>query len=181
MLAGHKAFERVKWAFKNVLIHSMTWLMYDLKSPILPEAIGPLAEFHPVLRELKAAHQDLGACSLPAYFSDSSAVDHEAAGEILEWLSLVSADSSRVLKSDAIDPHLSRYSVPSRSASAKTQSLSRLHWHGLIPSAFVTKILLAVLRASGEEWFALAATSFNQESYTILRDKERVLTWEYAD
>ena len=30
MLHGKKGFERIAWAFKNVLNHSVAWLFYDL-------------------------------------------------------------------------------------------------------------------------------------------------------
>lgn len=32
MLHGKKGFERIVWAFKNVLSHSVAWLFYDLES-----------------------------------------------------------------------------------------------------------------------------------------------------
>ena len=31
MLHGKKGFERIIWAFKNVLTDSVTWLFYDFK------------------------------------------------------------------------------------------------------------------------------------------------------
>ena len=31
MLHGKKGFERIVWAFKNVLNHSVTWLFHDLE------------------------------------------------------------------------------------------------------------------------------------------------------
>lgn len=33
MLHGKKGFERIVWAFKNVLNHSLAWLFHDLNSP----------------------------------------------------------------------------------------------------------------------------------------------------
>ena len=32
MLHGKKGFERLVWAFKNVLNHTLAWLFYDLAS-----------------------------------------------------------------------------------------------------------------------------------------------------
>ena len=32
MLHGKKGFERIVWAFKNVLNHSVTWLFHDFTS-----------------------------------------------------------------------------------------------------------------------------------------------------
>ena len=32
MLHGKKGFERIVWAFKNALNHSVAWLFYDLES-----------------------------------------------------------------------------------------------------------------------------------------------------
>ena len=38
MLHGKKGFERIVWAFKNVLNHSVTWLFYDFEKPPKREA-----------------------------------------------------------------------------------------------------------------------------------------------
>ena len=34
MLHGKKGFERISWAFRNVLNHSRTWLFHDLEKKI---------------------------------------------------------------------------------------------------------------------------------------------------
>lgn len=36
MLHGKKGFERIVWAFKNVLNRSLTWLFHDVQSPGQP-------------------------------------------------------------------------------------------------------------------------------------------------
>lgn len=36
MLHGKKGFERIVWAFKNVLNHSLTWLFHDVQNPEQP-------------------------------------------------------------------------------------------------------------------------------------------------
>ena len=38
MLHGKKGFERIVWAFKNVLNHSVTWLFHDFEKPSECEA-----------------------------------------------------------------------------------------------------------------------------------------------
>ncbi|EKG19454.1 Ubiquitin-conjugating enzyme E2 [Macrophomina phaseolina MS6] len=42
MLHGKKGFERIVWAFKNVLNHSLTWLFHDVQSPDRPPSGSPL-------------------------------------------------------------------------------------------------------------------------------------------
>lgn len=55
MRHGKKGFERIRWAFKNVLVHSICWLFQDLRdeSPRLQADIGSkgIPEGFPVLVE----------------------------------------------------------------------------------------------------------------------------------
>ena len=37
MLHGKKGFERIVWAFRNVLNHSVTWLFHDFNANPNPE------------------------------------------------------------------------------------------------------------------------------------------------
>lgn len=106
------------------------------------------------------------------------------ATEILEWLSLVVLGSPRVQDDDRIDPYLSRYRVlcnEKEATDSNMQDLVRLTWHGFIPATFIKQMLLATLKACGEEWFAFRSVAFDGKSYVFLHQNHHTLTWEYLD
>ena len=188
MVRGHKGFERVIGAFKNVLNHSVTWLFSNLQ----PRAadIGPIAPHHPELRSIEPDVEQLDNITVPQFpvSVDSNPDGHVTATELLEWLSLVTHSSPRVRNDDNIDDYLCRYSVPTEWSDAredptmqKVHSLVRLRWHGYIPPTFIGKVMLAALKASADDWFAISATSFSGEAYTILKHNNGTLIWEYLD
>ena len=45
MMHGKKGFERIVWAFKNVLNRSVTWLFHDLETPPECETINCTSHF----------------------------------------------------------------------------------------------------------------------------------------
>lgn len=66
--------------------------------------------------------------------------------ELAEWMGLVSLGSPRVRVGDGIDPYLSRYEVPQLDNSQPTSSrLVSVKWHGMIPSPWITHLLLQLL------------------------------------
>ncbi|KAH9844608.1 Ribonuclease P 40kDa (Rpp40) subunit [Teratosphaeria destructans] len=186
MLHGHKGFERVVWAFKNVLNQSMTWLFYDLDPNT--EGTAPIESFQPKWHHVEPAVNGLKNALVPAFPNHVlEQDDHESATELLEWISLTFADSPRVQQEDQVDPYLSRYRVPGPSvtdgetASTAVEHLRRFHWHGFLPASFAHRIILAAMKASGKGWFAISASSFGVEAYTILKTDDRTLIWEYMD
>ncbi|KAK5123089.1 hypothetical protein LTR85_003286 [Meristemomyces frigidus] len=186
MVRDHKGFERIVWAFKNVLNHSVTWLFCDLQSRT--EGPSPLAAFQPLMRSVEPQIEQADRAVVPHFPATIESEDHVDATELLEWLSLVMSLSPRVRSEDAIDKYLSRYSVPELSSSPSdpdiTQPVStivRFRWHGFIPPTHISTILLAALKASADDWFAMSATSFSGEAYTILKTGDRTLIWEYMN
>lgn len=188
MFPGKKAFDRLTWAFKNVLDASLAWLFYDLRSPLLTspdngEAVqNALAAHAPIIKTVKPEPIPLQQALLPSFKlqTETSEEDQrDQATELLEWLSLAMARSPRVLKGDSVDPYLCRY----RPAETGTPTdLVLYQWHGFAPAAFVQKILLGATKASaGEGWFALGGASFEGKGYTVLRDGGEVMTWNYSD
>lgn len=190
MLPGKKAFDRLKWAFKNVLDSSLAWLFYDLRSPIVlnGEVQGALADHGPTIKVLEPTPEPLQQALCPSLQLSKDADDeggHEEAIELLEWLSLAMMGSPRVQKGDGVDPFLSRYRPAENSVAV---DLVRYQWHGFAPAAFVLKVLLAALRASSststtneDGWFAISGDSFEGNSYTVLKHGSEVMTWNYAD
>jgi ribonuclease P/MRP protein subunit RPP40 len=189
MLPGKKAFERLQWAFKNVLDASLAWLFYDLRSPLTVngEVQGALAAHAPTIKVLEPSPEPFQRILCPSFRLSGDASDEdvrEEAAELLEWLSLTMSRSPRVQKGDNMDPFLCRY----RPAEGATPvDLVSYQWRGLAPAAFVLKVLLVVMKASspattaGEGWFALSGASFDGKGYTILKHGSEVMTWNYAD
>jgi len=198
MFPGKKAFDRLTWAFKNVLNASLAWLFHDLRSPLLPsqesESNGQatpnaLTPHAPTIKTIKPTPTPLHQALLPPFIkqqaeaseSATPETQHDRATDLLEWLSLAMARSPRVLNGDSIDPYLSRY-APAETTGGVPTDLVLYQWHGFAPAAFVVKILLAATKASvgGEGWFALGGESFGGNGYMVLRDGGEVVTWNYS-
>lgn len=186
MVRGQKGFDRVLWAFDNVLTHSLAWLFCNLRGDT--NGTGPIGAVQPLIRIVNPEITLLDDVTVPALPDSFAEEDQDAPAELLEWLSLVSLGSPRVLQSDGIDPYLCSYSTPAftsgnENLSQSVQNLATLRWRGLIPSSFVTKVLLAGLKASGDEWFALTARSFEGEAFTVMKlpgeEGDSALVWEY--
>jgi ribonuclease P/MRP protein subunit RPP40 len=188
MLPGKKAFDRLQWAFKNVLDYSLTWLFYDLRAPLTidGEVQGALAAHAPTIKVLEASPQPLPQTLCPSFQLSENTDDENAreeAAELLEWLSLTMMRSPRVQKGDSVDPFLCRY----RPAEGCTPvDLVHYQWRGFAPATFVLKVLLAVMKASSsaaaeDGWFALGGASFEGEGYMVLKHRGEVMTWNYAD
>ena len=50
MVRGKKGFQRIIWAFQNVLDQRLNWLFFDLKGP--NDGSGPIAELQPKAQEV---------------------------------------------------------------------------------------------------------------------------------
>ncbi|KAL6717877.1 hypothetical protein ACLMJK_003962 [Lecanora helva] len=138
MLHGKKGFERIVWAFKNVLNHSVTWLFYDWKYKSEDESQKPIAKHHPVTKQVAAHKTKTDAVLvfdlLQGKAEDSNEDFEEWAFQLYEWLSLISIESPRVNIDDSIDPYLCRYQIPSPQADLRqSQSFIKITWHGLVP------------------------------------------------
>lgn len=179
MLPGKNGFDRIVWAFKNVLNSSLTWLFCDLGTADISG--GPLDSHQPTIKKVEPEITRLGNALVPVFPEEMIEEDYADAAELLEWISLALHDSPRVLKDDDVDSFLSRYSVPSSYGEPNPDDLVRLRWEGLVPSPFAQKIFLAVLKASGDSWAAVSGASFSGEEYTILVTKGHSTTWLYKD
>lgn len=182
MVRGKHGFERVVWAFKNVLTSRVAWLFYDLKGE--NDGTGPVAAHQPIIRKIEPKFEELGEVNMPAFPEEFEADDQETPSELLEWLTLAMSGSERVRKGDQIDPYLSRYQIanPSKEeAELRCSSLSIIRWHGLMPPVFIQTVVIAALRASGDDWFAVTSRAFGGKTHTFLQHKQHTLTWEYDD
>ncbi|PGH01722.1 ribonuclease P/MRP protein subunit RPP40 [Blastomyces parvus] len=186
MLHGKKGFERIVWAFKNVLTTSVTWLFCDLTpSPTYSAEDAPIKRHHPQIIQCAPDVNVLGTIMVPPLHLSGLETDagkeflHETCDEIQEWLGLVVLDSPRVHVNDTIDPYLSRYAPPNQDECQPVE-LVRISWKGLLSSAWITQLFAATLRqfapgpSKPDGWFALTSFALGREAveskdgYTIL-------------
>ena len=185
MVRGKSGFQRIIWAFKNLLDRSVNWLFCDVKGQ--NDGSGPISVHQSIAKVVKPQRCILPGAEVPNFPPITEQSQYEDATELLEWLTLAMNQSPRIQSDDSIDSYLSRYRVPAAvdistdTSDARLQDLVKLRWHGLIHPAFVQAILLATLKASGQDWFAFSATAFDGRAYTFLQNKEQTMTWEYQD
>ncbi|KAK0659842.1 Ribonuclease P protein subunit p40 [Lasiodiplodia hormozganensis] len=191
MLHGKKGFERIVWAFKNVLNRSLTWLFHDVQSPGQPPS-GPILAHSPQVLTSRPDRLHLPQVKTPALTSVADLCDAEYSTEVLEWLGMVSLESPRINATDDIDSFLSRYEVPMPYRSdgdadaPVVGGVTRLRWRGLVPSAFLLRLWMAVRKGIvgskvdvQRAWMALSVAGFEGETYTMLGIGPRdVLSWE---
>jgi ribonuclease P/MRP protein subunit RPP40 len=171
------------WAFKNVLNSTMTWLFCDLSGSVKGSdvEVAPIEAHAPVMREVKPESSRVEKAMVPEFSLQVRESEYEQTAELLEWLGLAMLVSPRILKDDNVDAFLSRYQVPTDEGDPKEQNLVRLQWRGLIPPVFAHKLLLAAMKAAGQQWVALNGQAFNGEAYMVLINNGYGTTWEYKD
>src|SRR2546430_8437706 len=107
MLHGKKGCERLVYAAKNVLNHSLVWLFCDLNSENGESGRFSPQQHHPTIVDGDPTHSIFEHVLGPPFsqvFSDfidpavSDTVNAEATYEIIEWLGLVMLQSPRVLQ-----------------------------------------------------------------------------------
>ena len=167
MVRGKKGFERIVWAFTNVLNHSVTWLFRDTRaqpsqssstpheSPkinahLTPAAPAPIATHHPFPAKSVPSVTHHANLLVPPMRSPPRAQDQisltegEDALELQEWLGMVALASPRLEASDAVDPYLSLYAVP-QAEDARAGDVARVRWKGFLPAAWARDLLLECL------------------------------------
>lgn len=173
MLHGKKGFERIVWAFTNVLTQSMAWLFHDLESNSgldegdhVPEAkkgnggnnmlkVGagnkPINKVQPQLITCEPQEIDHEQILTPPFYENGKVLEEmsegdlqEHSGSLSEWLAMVQMASPRLSGEDDVDPYLSRYAVPDADESQACDLMS-LKWHGLISSRWIMQLFLNLL------------------------------------
>ncbi|KAK1080859.1 hypothetical protein LTR33_005183 [Friedmanniomyces endolithicus] len=173
MVRGKPGFDRVVWAFRNVLNHSVTWLFHDLEA--ITDGSGPIAVHQPLVRKIEPSVEELDGAVMFVTPGSLEQDDHSLATELLEWVTMAANLSPRLQRNDSIDSYLSKYNVtlPTSDGDAgghpETQDLARIRWHGFAHASFVSKVFMTALKACGDDWFAISATSFSGEAYVILK------------
>ncbi|KAJ5415789.1 hypothetical protein N7465_004484 [Penicillium sp. CMV-2018d] len=177
MLHGKKGFERIVWAFTNVLTQSMAWLFHDLESNSGLDEAGagnkPINKVQPQLITCEPQETDHEQIITPPFYKNGKVLEEmsegdlqEHSGSLSEWLAMVQMASPRLSGADDVDPYLSRYAVPDADESQACDLMS-LKWHGLISSRWITQLFLNLLqstKASNLSWFALAVATLGKEA-----------------
>ncbi|EYE92718.1 ribonuclease P protein subunit p40 [Aspergillus ruber CBS 135680] len=210
MLHGKKGFERIIWAFQNVLTESVAWLFCDLASESngLPKDIKntPLQKHKPEIVECdvtRIPHREVLAPPSQMDITESTPSEdvQEHCNALSEWLAMIALESPRVTSTDTIDPYLSRYSVPDADDSNPTNLIS-LKWHGFINSRWITHLLTTLLletssqTVGAQSWIALSSNALGREAvdgrdgYTILSQspndhsssspRRQCICWEFV-
>lgn len=183
MLPGKKGFKRIVRAFTDVLNHSLAWLFVDLENHEIES--GPITKHHPQIKVAQPKISQLTNVIVPFDVDNKERIaDPIYEEELLEWIGLATMDSPRITLKDDIDRFLCRYDLPEAfseedRADAMPQNLAHLRWHGFASAKFVRDIWLVVRAAGAKNWFAMSASTFEDDSYTILCPGDRdVLLWE---
>ncbi|KAF4767921.1 hypothetical protein N7455_012159 [Penicillium solitum] len=174
MLHGKKGFERIVWAFANVLTQSMAWLFHDLESNSgLDEGNKPINKVQPQLITCEPQEIDHEQIMTPPFYENGKVLEEmsegglqEHSGSLSEWLAMVQMASPRLSGEDDVDPYLSRYAVPDADESQACDLMS-LKWHGLISSRWIMQLFLNMLQStkvSNLSWFALAVATLGKEA-----------------
>ncbi|KAF2717749.1 hypothetical protein K431DRAFT_232368 [Polychaeton citri CBS 116435] len=184
MVRGRKGFDRIVWAFANVLNQSVAWLFKDLKDTT--DGTGPIADYQRHVQTTKPQIEHLQEVRVPQFPPSFERRDFETATDLLEWLSFALGAIPRIQAHDNIDDFLCAYRLPKMSSAqdieaSKVQNLTCFRWHGFATSDFVTGIFLLLSKYTDNNWFAMGATSFDGHAYTILKADDHTMIWQYAD
>ncbi|KAI1964644.1 hypothetical protein LOZ58_001330 [Ophidiomyces ophidiicola] len=172
MLHGKKGFDRIVWAFKNVLNSSVAWLFCDLSSTssILGED-APIKKHQPQIFPCTSTTSSFRDILVPPLTPSTFVTDEDRATsafietchEIQEWLALAFLDSPRIHANDTIDQYLSRYSVPDQENCIQT-NLVKISWKGLIPSPWIIQLFIATFTAKFDSWFAFNSCALGKKA-----------------
>ncbi|KAL4881542.1 ribonuclease P 40kDa subunit-domain-containing protein [Aspergillus karnatakaensis] len=187
MLHGKKGFQRIEWAFKNVLNKPVTWLFFDLGTEYSgvsegdPFLKGNSPEIIPC-KPLPTTHENITTPSFQNLNVTNQTTESDLKDisyEVSEWLGLISLGSQRVFANDDVDPYLCRYDAPEIGDSGVSDLIS-LRWHGFIPPKWILQLFITLFRKTAPRtqntpaWFALSASALGRDAvegkdgYTIM-------------
>jgi ribonuclease P/MRP protein subunit RPP40 len=183
MLHGKKGFDRIVYAFKNVLTNPVTWLFHDLSAEgtlvlklkptyciytlTIDKAItlDPLNIYFPTKKTVspevsQPIKAQIPTLKPPTDVDPSYGADFEDyAVDIHEWLSLALLESPRIDPNDKIDSFLSRYVPPGDYFT--NCNLIKITWQGFISPSWAHKAFVQMLLAAPQdEWFAYCVVGF---------------------
>ncbi|KAF7716941.1 Uncharacterized protein PECH_000667 [Penicillium ucsense] len=183
MLHGKKGFDRIVWAFQNVLNRPMAWLFCDLVSfSVDQESPTPIEKQSPQWIDSGPKKTNLSRVSMPplqGLVSSHMSEDdmQQKCGAFSEWIALVQLKSSRISADDEVDPYLSRYEVQVPGYEVcRTVNLVSLKWQGIISSKWILDLYACLLNgrksshgsrlspSSSFSWFTLSALTLRTQA-----------------
>lgn len=154
MLRGKKGFERLRWAFENVLNSAVTWLFYDFQDESEKEKAKSTDTIAPSRKPIVAHHPIAKTCApeiskrervvqpqLTVKATETAAILEAKAIDFHEWLGLVVLGSPRVQEDDNVDSYLCRYTVPDDEPTV-VSGVVLVHWSGLVPASWIRQLLV---------------------------------------
>ncbi|KAL4791268.1 ribonuclease P 40kDa subunit-domain-containing protein [Aspergillus venezuelensis] len=185
MLHGKKGFQRIEWAFKNVLNEHVPWLFFDLEMDTgIAEGDTPLTKLNPEIRScepVQTTHKNITTPSFSEMNITNNTPESElrdTLGEVSEWFALLYLGSQRVSAEDDIDSYLCRYDAPEVDGTEpKPSNLVSLKWQGFIPPNWITQLFITLFRETAlntNAWFSLSASALardaveGKDGYTIM-------------
>ncbi|MCJ1461697.1 hypothetical protein MMC07_000295 [Pseudocyphellaria aurata] len=194
MLHGKKGFERVRWAFTNVLLDAVTWLFYDFHDQNEKDGTQSIEAIAPSRKPIAAHHPIVKTCApkttlrervvqpyITIKSAEMAAMLEAKSIELHEWLGLNVLGSPRIQEDDSVDPYLCRYAVPD-DGPIIVSGVVTMQWSGLIPASWIRQLLVELIghylkheKRCNNPWFALSSHAFRteavnwQDGYTILR------------
>jgi ribonuclease P/MRP protein subunit RPP40 len=209
MLHGKKGFDRIVYAFKNVLSAPVTWLFCDLGSKGVDSSTistrmtadrgqaltpDPLDIHFPTRRKIFPEIILNIKVNLPQLKPPTETITGYAenfedfAVETHEWLSLISLGSPRINPDSHIDSFLCRYVSPGNPTISS--KLVKITWQGFFSSSWAHKLFVQALSTVPREaWFAYYVGGFGEsclggsKDCTILKEPEGIneyILWEVS-
>ncbi|KAL4953894.1 ribonuclease P 40kDa subunit-domain-containing protein [Aspergillus filifer] len=185
MLHGKKGFQRIEWAFRNVLNARVPWLFFDLEADTgIAEGDTPLTKLNPEIRScepVQTTHKNITTPSFSYLHIANDTPESELRdilGEVSEWLALLSLGSQRLSVEDDLDSYLCRYDAPEiGDTEPKPHDLVSLKWQGFIPPKWITQLFITIFRETAyntSAWFSISASALardaveSKDDYTIM-------------
>ncbi|EPE25249.1 ribonuclease P 40kDa subunit [Glarea lozoyensis ATCC 20868] len=147
MLHGKKGFDRIVYAFKNVLQSPVTWLFHDLTMGASGSDI--LASHFPSAKVCNPMVIENFTCDVPNFRAPTDNIPandgdfEDYSVDMYEWLALMLLQSPRTFKDDRIDPLLSRCRAPG--ISVTSSGLVKVTWQGFLSPMWAHKTFVEML------------------------------------
>ncbi|RDA87446.1 hypothetical protein CP532_2811 [Ophiocordyceps camponoti-leonardi (nom. inval.)] len=162
---GKKAFDRLLHASQRVFDKPLTWLLCEA-DPACPCLKTIEANQPAIFTADTTTVQNIEVSNVKPQIAASILADgdrtslEETATELYEWLSLIRLRSPRVAANDAIDPFLSRYSVPD--GTHGQTNICLLSWRGFMAATWLRSLVTDALEAcSPQHWIFISATTLS--------------------
>jgi ribonuclease P/MRP protein subunit RPP40 len=197
MVKGKKGFDRLLYAFNQVLTEPVSWLFVDLQRGekgvdmifllygefyCLTAMIGPIEELFPVTSELVPMKTTSDHTIFPFIESPDRLREQLYEEQLLEWIGLALIKSARIRTDDDVDPYLCRYQLPEAfdESEMEVENFTHFRWRGLVPARFVKEVLSLLEPLSDQGWFVIGSKGLEGRTCLALTKGRDVISWDIA-